>query len=143
MTKRAGLTLRLVSVQLSPPRSQTPLGWPSAADGVAHPGDAAADLGVAMGRGDSDLALHSADALLVRDDLATRPAAITLSRRARRLVKVNLIIAGTFGLLGPLRPPRPAPRRGRARGLHRIVGLNNLRLLAPSAWRRATTERTP
>jgi cation transport ATPase len=34
-----------------------------------------------MGRAGSDLALDTADAVIMRDDLATIPAVITLSRR--------------------------------------------------------------
>jgi cation transport ATPase len=55
---------------------------------------------MAMGRVGSDLALDTADAVIVRDELSTIPAVIALSRRARRLVVTNLVIAGvcTAGL---------------------------------------------
>lgn len=97
-----------------------------------------------MGRGGSDLALHSADAVLVRDDLSTLPAAIALSRRARRLVKANLAIATAFitvlvcwDLFGHL--PLPLGVAGHE-GSTVIVGLNGLRLLAYPAWRRAQAD---
>jgi cation transport ATPase len=49
-----------------------------------------------MGGAGSDLTLQTADAVIVRDDLATIPAVIALSRRAPRVVTANLIIAATF-----------------------------------------------
>ncbi len=60
----------------------------------------AADVGLGMGARGSDAALAQADVILMHDRIENVPTALRLSRRARRIIRQNLVISlGTVAVL--------------------------------------------
>jgi len=101
-----------------------------------------------MGGAGTDVAMETADVVLMSNDLEKLPRAIALSRQSRRIIMENLVIAlGVIALIAPAAALGWATL-GTAVLLHEgstvVVVLNALRLLAfqnDAGWKASLPQR--
>lgn len=104
------------------------------------PSLAAADVGFSLGGAGTDVALETADIVLLADDLRRLPYAITLARRTQQIIRQNLILAfATMGILLiaalTIKLPLPLAVVGHEGSTVAVI-LNGLRLLGGSGkWK--------